>query len=356
MRLRREEGKREEQKELSEFKVYPQYEAIEKEANLFTQSIHEKINKNIDDKRLLGFYEKSLTEETDASPDLIKEVYNEAGLLFPSSVSKKLEEIMQFHKRVVLNRKDFLITELERIRRNISSREIEIAELTSKRAALLEILKEYGALKEFTYLQERHQTTVADLKDTINRLENLKKFEQGKSSLKVDTELLYQAALNDLNDRRAQKEEAIVTFNSFSKELYDAPGILTIDLTKSGYKYDVNIERSGSHGIGNMKIFCYDIMLGKLWAKKSPGNIFVVHDSLIFADVDERQKALALQLATRVSHDEGFQYICTMNSDSIPWNEFSPDYEFKKYIVSSFTDATPDGGLLGVRLPLSKEY
>ena len=140
-----------------------------------------------------------------------------------------------------------------------------------------------------------------------------------------------------------------MTFNSYSKALYSVPGTLSIDVSKTGYKFNVNIERSGSHGIGNMKIFCYDLMIAKLWAKKARSQIFLVHDSIIFADVDERQKALALQLAEEESKKEGFQYICTMNSDTVPRSDFNKNFDFDKYVRKTFTDAREDGGLLGIR-------
>jgi len=45
----------------------------------------------------------------------------------------------------------------------------------------------------------------------------------------------------------------------------------------------------------------------------------------------------------------GFQYICTMNSDTIPRNDFNEDFKFDTYVRMTFTDASDDGGLLGTR-------
>lgn len=56
-------------------------------------------------------------------------------------------------------------------------------------------------------------------------------------------------------------------------------------------------------------------MLAELWStnKYSPG--FLIHDSTIFDGVDERQRALALELAEKESRERRFQYICMLNSD-----------------------------------------
>lgn len=338
-----------EEEDLRKFKVHPQYSNIESEANNITRKIHELINENINDKRLLEHYEISLNEEVDAKPESVIKIYGEAGLHLPDLVTKRIDDVLFFHKQVVSNRKDFLKAEIERIKTNIVWRENEKQALSSKRAELILVLKAHGALEEYTQLQNHHQKTVSELKDLVLRIENLRKFEQGKSELNVEIELLQQQLSTDLSERKAQKEKAILLFNSNSQALYEVPGTLSIDVTKTGLKFGVNIERSGSHGIGNMKIFCYDLMLTQIWAEKEVKAGFLIHDSIIFADVDERQKALALELTAKESARLNFQYICTMNSDAIPTNDFSADFKFDDYVRRTFTDATEDGGLLGMR-------
>ena len=98
-----------------------------------------------------------------------------------------------------------------------------------------------------------------------------------------------------------------------------------------------------------MKIFCYALMLAQLWSERDPSPRLLIHDSTIFDGVDERQVALALQLADRESRRWGFQYICTFNSDMIPQSEFSSDFDFDSCVRLKLTDATDEGGLLGIR-------
>jgi len=338
-----------EEEQLSTFRVHPQYNEIENKANELTRKIHELVNLNISDKRLLEYYEASLKEETHANPESVTRMYKEAGVILPNSVIKQLDDVLSFHKQVVSNRKDFLVAEMNRLKNELIKREQQIQNLTVNRSELMQVLQKHGALEEYTQLQNNHQQTVAELKDIKIRLENLKKFEEGKSAITVEQELLRQQAIVDLSERKSQREQAILLFNANSEALYKAPGILSIDISKTGFKFDVKIKRSGSHGIGNMKIFCYDLMLAQIWSKKAKSQIFLIHDSIVFADVDERQKALALELSAKESERLGFQYICTMNSDSIPEKDFNLDFKFEHYVRKTFTDATEDGGLLGIR-------
>lgn len=348
-KVRLEEDIRKQKSELDSFRVHEQYDRIEKEANQLTFKIHELANDNVSDRRLLDYYEGSLETEKDASLESVEAMYKQAGVVMPENVTKRLDEVNQFHQQIVVNRKEFLQSEIIRLKQALTQRENEIRNLSERRAELLGILRTHGALDEYTKLQQRNASMISDLKSVTNRLESLKKFEQGKSALKVDLELLQQQAWISLDERSKIKEEAIALFNSNSQYLYESPGELSINVTRNGYAFKVDIQREGSHGISNMKIFCYDLVLAQLWAKKKVSPRFLIHDSILFADVDERQTALALELAARETEKRGFQYICTMNSDGVPYGDFSKEFDFSRHVILKLTDKTEDGSLFGMR-------
>lgn len=70
--------------------------------------------------------------------------------------------------------------------------------------------------------------------------------------------------------------------------------------------------------------------VAQIWAQRSPRPGFVNHDSLIFDGVDERQIAGAIKRAADVASADGFQYICTINSDAIPFAELPADFHFER--------------------------
>jgi len=337
------------EKNLKSFRVHPQYVEIETDANNLTRQIHDLVNANINNKRIFEYYQSSSKEEIDVNPELVKKIYDEAGISLPGIAFKRIEDVLAFHKQVVLNRKDFLKIEMEKIKNNIEKKEQKKQQLTMKRAELMSVLQKHGALEEYTKLQVNYQKIISELEYLKKRIDNLKKFKQGKSAIIVEQEHLQQEALIDLSERKKQKEKAILLFNSNSQILYEAPGTLSIDILKSGYKFGVNIKGQGIHGKSNMEIFCYDLMLAQIWAEKTKSAGLLIHDSIIFADVDERQKALALQLVAKESERLGFQYICAMNSDNIPKKDFNEDFNFNSYVRVTLTDATDNGGLLGIR-------
>jgi uncharacterized protein YydD (DUF2326 family) len=138
-------------------------------------------------------------------------------------------------------------------------------------------------------------------------------------------------------------------FSDFSEALYKAPGRLVIDIDDTGYKFDVDIAGSPSEGISKMKIFCYDLMLISFARQRGLGIDFLIHDSTIFDGVDPRQRAHALELAAEMSTKYGFQYICTLNTDMVPNNDFSVGFDVEALVRMRLTDTDPSGSLLGFR-------
>ena len=332
---------------LKQFKVHDEYRHIEGEASQLAEKIHALLDQNVTDMRLLDLYRDSLVEEADIEPGDITRVYEEAGLLFPDAVAAELEDVRQFHRNVVKNRQDFLGLEITGLEDALQKRREKIDELDEDKSRLMQVLETHGALEEFMQIQENHRTKVAKLEDIKNKLAILKNVRHDKDLILTQTRELKLKMNLDLTEREVQRREAIKTFNYYSQRLYDAPGSLSIDTYDNGYKFDVRIERSGSHGYDKMQIFCYDLMLAKIWSRqeRSPG--FLVHDSTMFADVDERQVAHALQLASAEADEYGYQYICMLNSDAVPYGEIDKNFDF--HVSATFTDATPEGGLLGIR-------
>jgi uncharacterized protein YydD (DUF2326 family) len=204
-------------------------------------------------------------------------------------------------------------------------------------------------LDEYTQLQERHLDAVAQLNDVEARISNLTRFEEGRSSLRIEQELLHQRTRRNYEERRDQRQRAINLFNENTQALYRVPGTLVIDVRPEGFKFNVLIERSASQGVTNMKVFCYDLTLAQLWAEPRPSPTMVCHDSTIFDGVDERQVARALELAATDSVSRGYQYICTLNSDTVPWQEFEQSFDLNPFVRLRLTDTSENGSLLGVR-------
>jgi uncharacterized protein YydD (DUF2326 family) len=333
--------------ELSSFHVHPQYNELQQEANTLTSEIHEITNENLFNRQLLSFYQSSLEQENEPSQSNIVKLYESVGIELPGLVSRRIDEVENFHRQIIENRRDFLSIEISRLTRNIIDLDALIKQKTERRAMRLEVLQTHGALEEYTRLQELYLETLSSLNDINQCINELRQVERGKSALRIEKEVLRQKTSRDYEERHSQAERAMALFNANSQALYDVPGTLAINVGSNGFQFKVEIDRDRSEGIGKMKIFCYDLMLIQLWSERNPSPKILIHDSTIFDGVDERQVALALQLAARESERLGFKYICTLNSDMIPSIELFPEFNFNSFVKLRLTD-DEYGNLLGI--------
>jgi uncharacterized protein YydD (DUF2326 family) len=340
---------------LREFRVLAQYRELESRANDLSSFSKDIANENVGDLRLLELYRSSLLREKPADPEEIVKVYQAANVELPGAVRRRLEDVEQFHTEIVENRRRFLSSEVSRLEGAVGDRNSRLNEISEELTGILSLLNTHGALDEYTKMQQAHSNDVVRLRELSNLIDTLRRFEEGVSSLKIDSANLEKRSHDNYDARKAEWGKAISLFNDNSEALYNAPGNLIIDVGPAGYSFNVEIERKGSTGISNMEIFCYDLMLAQVWSAKEPSPKLLVHDSNIFADVDDRQIALALVRARDQSELLGFQYICTFNSDKLPLKEFPSGFDVASYTRLRLTDVTEDGGLLGMRLPRLKQ-
>lgn len=334
---------------LASFRVHPQYKTVQEEADLLTKLLHDLVNQNVVDRRRLARYKESIKEEQPPASQSLERLYEQSGLIFPDSVKRTLSEARTFHNEIVSNRREFLEVEIERIKNRIQESVAEIGSLTDQRASIMQVLQTHGALQEMVKLQEKYLELQGSLERVQNRIEEVKGLKKTKRNVVKAKKELQEIAEKDHEERRDLWSKAVCLFNENSEALYRSPGKLIININSTGYDFKVIIERSGSEGIGNMKIFCFDLAMLELQLLSGKGIDFLIHDTLMYDAVDARQRALAFELAHDVTETFGGQYICTMNSDMVPYQDFSDDFDFKQHVRLTLKDALPSESLLGIR-------
>ena len=77
---------------------------------------------------------------------------------------------------------------------------------------------------------------------------------------------------------------------------------------------------------------------------------FLIHDSHLFDGMDSRQVGHALQIGAETAAKYGFQYIVTLNSDTLELPDVRRSFDPSPYLLPiRLTDATESGGLFGFR-------
>jgi uncharacterized protein YydD (DUF2326 family) len=213
----------------------------------------------------------------------------------------------------------------------------------------MDVLKTHGALDQFSKLQAAAARKEADVEALRQRFEAAEQLEGTKNELEIERNRLTLRLRRDFSEQKERLSEAILAFEETSKRLYESAGSMTVEETDNGPLFQFPMQGSRSKGIKNMQIFCFDMMLMRLCAKRGIGPGFLVHDSHLFDGVDGRQVVSALKVGAETAAELGFQYIVTMNEDDA-FKEQIEGFDLKKYVLPVVvTDAREDGGLFGFR-------
>lgn len=335
--------------EIESFQVLPEYRELEVESAKLTRQLNELANANTIDFAAIRDLEGALTSEIPPDLEDLQTIYQEAGVALPGLVKRRYEDVKSFHESVVRNRKDYLSSELEAAKLRIEISDGKKAQLDQRRAEIMGILKSHGALDQFLKLQGELGRLESEVESVRQRFEAAEQLEGTKNELDIERNRLTIRLRRDFAEQKDRLSEAIVAFEETSQRLYEAAGSMTIDETSNGPAFKFQMQGQRSKGIKNMQIFCFDMMLMRLCAKRQMGPGFLIHDSHLFDGVDGRQVISALRLGAEISEELGFQYIVTMNEDDA-FKETIEGFDLNDYVLPTrLTDATEDGGLFGIR-------
>lgn len=336
-------------KTLESFEVLPEYRELEREASRLTLTINALVDENTLDEQFLASMEAALRDEAPSTEEIVEKVYHEAGLVLAESVRKRLDEVRIFHRSVVSNRRAYLQGEITSARERMRKREQEKAVADQRRAEIMRLLRSKGALDQFQQLQREQSRLDATVESLKHRHRAAQQLESNKIDLDIERKQLESRLRLNLQEQNVRVEEAISIFEEISESLYEDAGNLVLTPTANGLEIEIKIQGQRSKGIQNMQIFCFDMMLMQIASERGFGPGFLIHDSHLFDGVDERQVGRALAIGQKKTHDCGWQYIVTMNSDAIP-KTFPDGFDLAPFILTvRLTDAREDGGIFGIR-------
>ncbi|HEX5271539.1 MAG TPA: ABC-three component system protein, partial [Gemmataceae bacterium] len=301
---------------LAQFRVLPEYESYEREASGLTQQLNELANENALDRQLLAELERAVHAEAPPPMTDLERLYQEVGVALPDIAVRRFDEVRQFHESVVSNRRSYLAEEVEDAKRRIAQREQQKEQKDARRAEVMTILQTHGALEQYSLLQADLNRLEAEAEALRQRFTTAESLETRKTELEIERAKLLTRLRRDYHDEEGRLKAAILAFEEVSTSLYENPGNLEISAEPNGPRFEVRIHAAKSKGIGNMQIFCFDMMLTRLCAERGTGPGFLVHDSHLFDGVDERQVVKALEVGAETTARLGGQYIVTLNSDA----------------------------------------
>lgn len=352
------------EKEVKNFKIADNYYEIKKEADEEQKELNNLENDLLLMKSAIENIDKSLNIKTDISKDKIISMYEEAKVELNSMIIKKLEEVEEFHNRLLNNRIKRLINQKNELKSKMKEIEQQKQKLSQNLNENLKLLGAYGALDEYNSLN----TKLNDYKNRLEKLNDYKELiEKYKNELNNVNINLQQENIvtNDyLKDSRHIINQNILVFRELAQRFYpNKTSGIQIDNNESEknqnrFNISVEIQDDTSDGVNGIKIFCYDYTI---MINGYNNNVrFICHDSRLFSDIDPRQKSECIKIAEEYTKKYGFQYIATLNEDfldTIKGASTEEEYNQIKQIINEntqlhLTDNNETGKLLGIQLDL----
>lgn len=306
--------------QLKDFIIAENFDVLKRKADNLTKEINEYRNKSFYLENRLSRKEKSLDVSNNIKIDInkVKELFDEANFFFEDKIVKRLEDAQKFHKDLIKNRKKRLVVEISDIKLELQKIKLRKKKDSRNRDLILKDLNNSGALEERDSLKDRI-TTLENEKKNLEKYEDLlSEFKRDKSKLEVDQALNKQKSILYLTDNQVKHDNIESTFRALVKKFYNnRGGTFKIEETQSAkYLFDINshIPREGSQGVGEVKIFCFDLLLFIL--NQNLLN-FLAHDGCIFSEMDPRQKSTIFKVILDLLKEYDFQYFVNIGDSSL---------------------------------------
>ena len=352
------------QDDLRAFQVAEDYHEIEHEANRIKRRLDSHRRKTVKLTEAIGQIGRSLETKGELPVERVIGLYREAQAALTDAVQRRIEDVVAFQKELQQKRVHRLSQERQRLNAELRREKEVVDSLSIELNQKLGYLSEHRALDEYVAVNHK----LSEVRQRIAKVESGRALREAvdKELKRITLDLAVENIRTDeyLTSIKPLTEEAAVMFRSFARELYGTtPSGLLID-SDSGdnqlrYRIDAHIASDASEGINEAKIFCFDMVILSL--KRGHRMQFQVHDSTLFSPVDPRQRLQMFRIADRVCHEQGFQYIATLNSHDVGSIQQQTAIEQEEFdslfgdnnVVLRLTDESPATKLLGIEVDMN---
>jgi uncharacterized protein YydD (DUF2326 family) len=346
--------------DLKSFKVADDYYEINKEADRIKQEIEKAKNKIV----LIENQILNIEESRKISPDIRKEniekIYKEASVVFNQESLKTLDDLEKFYKHLSSNREKRLLDKKNELSRSLNDLKKNIEQKKVELDSKLKYLDTHQALDIVLKLKDK----LSDLKakeENIQRYDALiSKYQKSKIKTEKDFIASTERTQNYLDDAKEVIKSTNDFFRELSKRFYPiATSGISIKNNDGDnqIRYNINakIDFDGSDGIGNIKIFCYDLTLLLKGFAHRVNCIF--HDSRLLSDTDPRQIAELFKILNDLIKFSGKQYNLSLNQNQLDEvKKYLTDFEYKTIIQQNIClelkDEQPEDKLLGIQVDM----
>lgn len=260
----------------------------------------------------------------------LKEIYAEVKVYFPDQLAHDYDDLVAFNKKVTQERNQYLREQISQLENELREVRENLKDLNNRRNMALATLQDRDTFRKFKEYQKR----LAVLEGEINRLTlQLKNIDIVNTLTEKGDELnqrLQQVSKDVVNSVKSQANADSLTlkmlFNEVFRSVFAVSALLYVKPNKSSnvdFYAEVAPDENATataDGLGNSykKMLCasFDIAVLATYSQRSYFH-FVYHDG-VFEGLDNRKKALFLQVVRDYCNRFGIQYIFSSIEDDMP--------------------------------------
>lgn len=350
------------QNKLDRFQISEGYNEIKANIEKITSEKNDLINQIVKYENIVKSIDENLKLKVDIGANQVNELYKEANIIFPPEMLKNLNEISLFHEKLLDGRKTRLIKDKKGYMDEVEKIKNQLNQLDRTVNSNMEFIKNKVSTSEYEKLQKR----LTELKVMLGRMQQydsaIKQLEIKKAEYQAEMAKNNITSIAYINNIEPIKQEMNRKFSEYVDYIYGERKYSGIDIVNNSgdnkNRFDINVEiqDDGSGGIGNVKMFCMDLLI---WDIQKNSNVqFLYHDGSLFAETDPRQCYRMLKIAADMCVNQKKQYVINMNYDMfeniIEAARDAGDVLFATQIKESVRlrlyDTSPQDKLLGIQI------
>jgi uncharacterized protein YydD (DUF2326 family) len=270
--------------------------------------------------------------ETNLPFDLgrIRQVFEEAAVAFPESLSRSYEELLDFNRRLSTKRAE----RLSKLRDELLEERVAVVHrleiLDNERQKAMQLLRERETFQKYLRLQSEireQDAEIAELRRRLDKLDTAATTQRQIQEKQAEVRDLVQSLSEAV--RRGNHTVSAVRrlFSDYVQRVLNVPALLSVTLNEHGnLVFDVQTldrsvaerETSEAEGTSYRKILCACFDLALLSAH-SNGSFyhFVFHDGVL-EGLDNRKKVNFVELIRDVTQAYALQHIMTVIDADLP--------------------------------------
>jgi uncharacterized protein YydD (DUF2326 family) len=338
---------------LEAFTFLQDYESIETELRTLTAKISDRMRVFAALRRRLSHLEKSYELKVDVDVERVSRLYAEIEVELAAFVQRRLEEILDFRRDIVANRKKFLVEREAELRSNLANVESEVKRLEERRSQLFKWLQERQALDALRNAYERIAHDSEQLERSAARVRALEAEEQ---KIAETNALISETVVQIVRERQTQdvsiREIRKTFFDILQHTIYlgEAVEDAYFDITATGksaspLNVEIEVPKSDSLGKSRFKLPVYDLTVFlRILSQDRHLPHFLVHDGA-FNGVDVKTVVQFLNyIEQKAGTLSSLQYIVTLNEDQVYLSEKSRTafdglgFELASRVIAHFED------------------